>query len=84
MMERAQVRCPDCRSVVPAMLSWAIGGVCPRCHSALGVGGRRVTEAGSAGRPPAGRASRRSRNRAVEAPVPLDAKAYRPVWSERT
>jgi hypothetical protein len=41
MMERAQVRCPVCKSVVPAMLLWALGDACPRCHWVFGVGGPR-------------------------------------------
>lgn len=37
MVERAHVRCPVCRSVVPAMLLWAVGDACPHCHRALQV-----------------------------------------------
>jgi hypothetical protein len=40
MVERSQVRCPVCRSVVPAMLLWAVGDACPRCHQALHVRGQ--------------------------------------------
>lgn len=46
MVERAHVRCPVCRSVVPAMLLWAVGDACPRCHRALHVARRRRTPGG--------------------------------------
>lgn len=58
MVERSQVRCPVCRSVVPAMLLWAVGDSCPRCHQALYVRGQRQALAGWPGKPPGGRSER--------------------------
>jgi len=46
MVERAHVRCPVCRSVVPAMLLWAVGDACPRCHRALYLARRRRVPGG--------------------------------------
>jgi hypothetical protein len=34
-MERAQVRCPACRSVVYVTVLWAIGDICPCCSQPL-------------------------------------------------
>lgn len=31
------IRCSSCRSVLPEMLLWAIGGVCPDCAQAAGA-----------------------------------------------
>jgi len=44
MVERAHVRCPTCRAVVPAMLLWAVGDACPRCQRALRVVGGRAAQ----------------------------------------
>ena len=46
MVERAHVRCPVCRSAVPAMLLWAVGDACPRCHRALYLARRRRAPGG--------------------------------------
>ena len=40
-MERAQVRCPVCRSVVSVTVLWAIGDTCPRCSQPLYAARRR-------------------------------------------
>jgi hypothetical protein len=37
MLERAKIRCPVCRSSMPAAVVWAAGDVCPRCGSAMRV-----------------------------------------------
>ncbi len=34
-MERAQVRCPVCRSVVSVTVLWAVGDTCPCCSQPL-------------------------------------------------
>ena len=60
MVQRAQVRCPVCRSVVPAMLLWAVGDACPRCHRALSLRGQRPAAAGSPGKALTGSARRAS------------------------
>jgi len=60
MVERAYVRCPACRSVVPAMLLWAVGDACPRCQRALRVVGRRRAQGAVRGNTRAVRASRAS------------------------
>jgi len=64
MVERAHVRCPACRSPVPALVLWAVGDICPRCSTALTPGGWRTSEplaptAGTVGRVTAGRESHR-------------------------
>jgi len=46
MVERAHVRCPVCRSIVPAMLLWAVGDACPRCHRALHLARRQRAPGG--------------------------------------
>jgi len=35
MLERAKIRCPICRSSVPAVVVWAAADACPRCGTAL-------------------------------------------------
>ena len=35
MLERARIRCPICRSSMPAVVVWAAGDRCPRCSTAL-------------------------------------------------
>jgi hypothetical protein len=50
MVERAQVRCPVCRSVVPAMSLRAVGDACPRCDRALRVVRQRPAPAGLLGK----------------------------------
>jgi len=59
MIRRAtQVRCPVCRSAVPAMVLWAVGDACPRCHRALHLATRRPSSTGVLGKPLALRESR--------------------------
>lgn len=41
MVERANVRCAVCRTVVPLTVVWAAGDVCPGCSRALVTTGRR-------------------------------------------
>ena len=60
MVERAQVRCPVCRSVVPAMLLWAVGDACPRCQWGLDAGGRQPDTPGLHAERADGRGSRAS------------------------
>jgi hypothetical protein len=57
MVERAHVRCPACKSVVPAMLLWAVGDACPRCQRALRVVRWRGAQGGVRGNTRAVRAS---------------------------
>ena len=40
MLERTKIRCPICRSPVPALVVWAAGDKCPRCSTALTLGRR--------------------------------------------
>lgn len=44
MLERAKIRCPVCRSNVPAVVVWAAGDVCPRCDTALKVERARTSD----------------------------------------
>lgn len=44
MLERAKIRCPVCRSNVPAVVVWAAGDVCPRCDTALNVERARTSD----------------------------------------
>jgi hypothetical protein len=60
MVERAHVRCPVCRSAVPAMLLWAVGDACPRCHRALYLARRRRAPGGLFGNTLALQAARAS------------------------
>jgi hypothetical protein len=39
-MERTHVRCPACRSALPAMVIWSVGGSCPSCGRPLHFGAR--------------------------------------------
>ena len=37
MVERARVRCPECRSNVPAVVLWAVADHCPGCQRPLSM-----------------------------------------------
>jgi hypothetical protein len=49
-MPRTQVRCPVCRSVLPAVALWTAGEVCPRCNGPLYSARRRSNPAGVLGK----------------------------------
>jgi hypothetical protein len=49
-MERAQVRCPVCRSVVSVTVLWAIGDTCPCCSQPLSAARRRPKPDGVPGK----------------------------------
>ena len=39
MVERARIRCADCRSNVPAVVLWAVADNCPGCQRPLSMFG---------------------------------------------
>jgi hypothetical protein len=41
MIERARLRCPECRSSVLLTAVWAAGDLCPRCSAKLNAARRR-------------------------------------------